>query len=455
LAFFYTDITESGVRVWCGEDGVVHFGDTVHQAPSPLLQLRAVNVGDVLVAIGQLHIGGQSYLCNSLHVHRVLGPNHGERGHGLCALPDGSVRVVWIEGATGRSVRMDPRSLADLDAQEVFANPNISSQGLLDVTPTNLVWTDFARVQVIDGLQYGMPLTRGDWTVGQDYQGVNGLAVLASRHSTRQHFVAWRGETQVAPRINSQGDVAVSGIGSPDTLFRTLAQFEPAIVTPEDPEDPMPDPAVLLANLERERARYPDATIGPNECVDILNRAVWPIRNDWALLKKDSGNFGVRAEDGAKCSVDYVVRRADRMGGDVFSSAGSVDGKGPSTPQGWSGHEEFPADRVVLAVQPSDAPPDPPDDDDDDPPVDADVLKALQDIASELMRVSEVTGAQGQHLREIKSELAETRAELNRLRASVDALKGQGGGPVTFPDYEGSVSIRVLGTAPIALKPKR
>jgi hypothetical protein len=481
MAFVYGDITRRPdgrlLRVEAPlSRAQVLFDGAAQNSPSPLHHVCGAASASRLVAVGQ---GSDDWIYavtdqgTSRKLVKTSPVSHAQRVS--FDVETGMFFVVTCETpTTWRRWLLDPETLADqFDAEDPYWQPQPvprdilptgTSQGFRDlVGRQETFYDDHVSPAVLQGVAFFRYHQRTapdgtEWTAGILHSDRVGL--WNGSHGWHSPMT-----TPVQPRIaiGPDGQPVVAISTDAGAWFLVLADLSPGLDGPAQPEpqphpDPEPDPEpepepvadFPLADLQRERARYAEATIGPNECVDILNRALWPHRNEWGLLKKETGNHGVRKEDGARCSVDYAVRLSDRMGGDVFSSAGSVDGKGPSTPQDWSAHEEFPADRIVRAVQPTDAPdPHPEPDPAPEPqplpqPVDlGPVLAKLDVLSADVNRVTQASATFGHAI----SELA---VEVTKLRQAIQALPAQ----QKAPEYTGHVAIPVLGSARVELRPK-
>ena len=438
-----------------------------------------IDVGTVVAVAFKGHEGpirDRAIVANSLGEFRIFDePNIGNQSIGLRIGDGGDLRLVYTSATELLEYSLDIDTLTDFTNGPLKRTPLSSlmqgfpAEGFLGLNP-DPVWTHLpesnpAKVAVIHGVKFFYPRRVGRFTVGLH----DDLFGIVHDHQTGKTYRAWEGMSQIPPQISEDGTAVFSAnadftslfvpasayLGRPEKELTASQPTDPEEPTdPQDPDDPeepeQPVAEFPLEDLKRERKRYgpyegDNATvIGPNEAVDILNRTLWPHRAEWGLLKKESGNHGVRQEDGARCSVDYAIRLSDRMGGDVFGSAGSVDGKGPTTPQGWSAHEQFPEDRIVRAVKPADVPDQPDDPEEPDEP-DQPIPQPV-DLKPILDRLEHISLT----VLDIHNQVQEQRRAIEALARAVAAMPAA----KPFPEYEGHASIRVIGTAPIVLKPK-
>jgi len=189
-------------------------------------------------------------------------------------------------------------------------------------------------------------------------------------------------------------------------------------------------PESLFPQLQAERAKY-GAGMTNNECVALLNAVAY--RNPgWGLLLKPSGNNGTTDGLGRFVSIDHLVYQPLMRGIDVLSDAGNG---GPSS-VGWGdveSGEEFPVDRFVAPVKPAGQPePVPtPEPGPTPPPPSVDLSPVLEAIAK------------------VQADLMAARGEVATVALKVDAVMSK-----PAPDYAGEVRVKVLGTAPITLRPQ-
>lgn len=485
--YLYSDVTESDLRVWSEDPDRLCFGrgGPIVRTPSQLLFVRAIDVaGGVAVACGKLSLGNGTYVCNSLGAQRQIGENFGNHAHGLFAAGAGEVGVVWVQVEAGvvvwKTAIVNARTLETVRVQKELNGPIVElvtttvcagsfTQGFNDYFPNEPEprWTHLNRYADFAGFGLYYPITRGDFTVGLSdrFYGVG-----VHQHSTGTHFIAWQGgDTQVHAHVNARGTVAVSAAGTPETLFVTPDRFLPYVVPIEPPPPPPPpdppdppeppegppvptEPASLETMLrDEERPKFP-ALMSADECVEMLRRTAKRGGPKWGLLKKDSGNFGTLA-DGRRCSVDHLTYDfgTEVRGIDVLGSAGSVDGKGPSTPQ-WgkvSEGEIFPRDRFVDVSQTSEVPGGPPPPDPGGPPP-----APVVDLAPLLSKVAALATTVAELNARLDQRDEAFRQQLGQIKVTLGLIEQQIGAPaIEWPTYTGTV--RVLGmTSTITLKPQ-
>lgn len=120
----------------------------------------------------------------------------------------------------------------------------------------------------------------------------------------------------------------------------------------------------LRPALESRRKAY-GATMTPDQCVEMINYVIFrdPI-GGYALGEKTSGSYGTRS-DGARCSVDGLIWKADRTFVDGIADAGGasrpawqVRKVGDINPETGQPYKPFPG-TLVAAIDPGGSAPPP------------------------------------------------------------------------------------------------
>ena len=104
-----------------------------------------------------------------------------------------------------------------------------------------------------------------------------------------------------------------------------------------------------------------------DQCVEMINHVIFYDEiGGFALGEKTSGNYGTRS-DGARCSVDGLIWKADRTFVDGIADAGGrstptwqVRQVGEINPGTGQPYKPFPG-KLIQAIDPADPDPDPPD----------------------------------------------------------------------------------------------
>jgi hypothetical protein len=432
---WYADALPSGEWAVCRHDGPTvetHLG--VLTAPDRPLYLRIADAAPF----------------------RIAGIRHGEGSEALAALKD---RVIeW--GASGQEWHTHafkacgPNGVIYDHAGVLRASdcgPGIGSQGFRYATAAGLVtgqqtyepkhgvelheWTDLGH-----GYRVGQgPNDNGAWFYdGQAYYEV----VAGNARFVRARLAGDRLSIACYIAINGRPPDAVIVWATVDEIRATFpAKASPRLVTPAPspaptPAPPMENPTPMpkepvspLPWLESMRSDYP-ATMTPDQCVELLNRAAHAAGNGWGLLLKSSGNRGARF-DGVPCSVDWLVNLPAGVGGDFLIGAGSIDdGPGPAAPS----HptlEPFDTTRWVAPIAPVANAPTPPPTPESPAPTPQPPVTCQCDLAPVVAR-----------LEAVESQLT---ALINKPTSNPT---------VTFPLYEGDLNLGWLGTKRLTLRPK-
>jgi hypothetical protein len=112
----------------------------------------------------------------------------------------------------------------------------------------------------------------------------------------------------------------------------------------------------LLADLEAERAKFPDATITHEQVALLLNNVAWKHRPEVGLFRKEGGNYTEQPRTGVRISVDWLVHRPSGKGADVLRDGPGLDNAGQRVPgearPQRSAGEDVDLSRFVDAVDP-------------------------------------------------------------------------------------------------------
>lgn len=424
---WYADALPSGVWACCRHDGpdvTTHVGTLT--APDRPLYIRIADHGPF----------------------RIAGVRHGEGSPELAELKDrvvewGADGSQWhthaFKGCGANPVIYDHDGV--LRASDCGAG--IGSQGFRYATSMGLVtgdqtygpkhgvdlfeWTDLGH-----GFRVGQgPDDNGAWFYdGQSYYEViagDARAIRARYANGVVSIACWLRQHQSAFLWATVDEIRAN---FPAKASPRLPKPTPVPTpTPEPTPTPMPMPDSLLADLQAERAKYPDELEFEHEASEILNSVAWKHRVDgWGLSAKPSGNHVFSRAHGVFVAYDILHHKPTDTLWDVAT------GEWVNFVPQWSQaeHHHNP-DRPWLApVQPlSDVPAPTPVPSPEPPRVEPAPVACKCDLAPVVAR-----------LEAIESQLT---ALLNKPTPTPTA---------TFPAYEGDLNLGWLGTKRLRLEPK-
>jgi hypothetical protein len=171
----------------------------------------------------------------------------------------------------------------------------------------------------------------------------------------------------------------------------------------------------LRPALDSRRKAY-GSTMTKNQCVEMINYVIFhdPI-GGFALGEKTSGSYGTRS-DGARCSVDGLIWKADRTFVDGISDAGGasrpawqVRKVGDINPETGEPYKPFPG-ALVTAIDPSGGggqPPQPP----------------AGDLEPRVAALESTIQALSVRVAKLEARTSDHAADIATLRLDVDALQ--------------------------------
>jgi hypothetical protein len=224
-------------------DGHAHLVTDAMFTPLPAWYVRAAAQDGVIAAAAQAGTGTCQVVDSLGHRWDSGDVAFGVNGVGIRPHVDGW-EVVWMRapvGATYGRIVLDRDLVPVSPAIQQFPSPyGNTSQGFIDLDSSGApIMMDQHRTVVCGPLTIGLPAMRGDWTIGQDWQGNR---IVAWHAPTQRAYEVWRGGTQTPSHLAIESDgtavvaVANTAILVPSTAFVPWAPWQ----APDEPPARVP-----------------------------------------------------------------------------------------------------------------------------------------------------------------------------------------------------------------------